>query len=71
MLLNGDSDQITDSLRSMNKDIDKIESDIMNILLHMKGAITIGDAYNMSIKQMELAVKAINDYYKAQKDLMD
>lgn len=71
MLLKGDGEEITDSLRSMNQEVDKIESDIMTLLIHMKGAIAIGDAYNMSVKQMEIAVKAVNAYYEAHKDLAE
>ena len=68
MLLGGDSEEITTTLGSMSREVDKLESDIMTLLIHMKGAVSISDAYNMSVKQIELAIKSINDYYKSQTD---
>ncbi len=70
MLLNGDPQEITHLLRSMESDRQKLESDLAKLVFHMNGGISFVDAYNLSTDQMTILIEAINQHNQAQTDAL-
>ena len=68
MLLRGDPDEITDSLRSMEKGRASIEKDIAGLVYYMNGGLNLVDAYNLSTEQMTTLTAIVNEHYERQND---
>lgn len=55
-----DYDKIRNTIREMNKEVEMIESQIVDICYYMKGGITWNDAWMLSPRQREKIVKSLS-----------
>jgi CRISPR/Cas system CMR subunit Cmr6 (Cas7 group RAMP superfamily) len=68
-LLNGDPNQITEMLRSLDKHRKQIEKEIGTVVFYMQGGLNFTDAYGISMEQIALLADVIEEHYEKQNNL--
>jgi len=66
MLLKGDPEEISTTLRGMEKDRRKIEKDIGTLVFYMQGGLSYRDAYMLSPEQFESLISTVTEHYEKQ-----
>lgn len=65
-LLRGDPVAITQVLRSCEKEVEMIESDIANLVYYMNGGLTYSEAWRLTTSQMKSLSGTISKHYEMQ-----
>ncbi len=63
-LLNASPQEIAEILGEMKKDSRAIRKNISELIFHMKGSITLAEAWEMSADSRNMLVKTFNDNNK-------
>ena len=53
-------------LQDMERDRDKIERDLANIVFHLNGGLNFIDAYGLTTNQLKHLSEAVNDHFEKQ-----
>lgn len=71
MLLKGDIDEITKTLRGMDKERKQIEKDISMLVFYMQGGLAYNEAYMLTNEQMDILYTTITEHYERQSSAMN
>lgn len=53
-------------LQDMERDRNRIEKKLAQLVIHLNGALSFVDAYSLSSEQITLVTEAVNDHYEQQ-----
>lgn len=65
-LLNGNVQEITDLLGSMDREVKSIEKEISSLVYYMNGGLTYDSAYTCSMEQLHVLSDVIKTHYDKQ-----
>ena len=67
-LLSGNADNIEKMLRDMERDVERIETDIAQVVYYMNGGLSYTDAWSFSSQQLLKLSQTISNHFERQAD---